>query len=69
MFALDMMLRDYFASAALTGLLSQHLTQECDSGNRDFEPLYCDGEERRKCVTRAYEIADAMLAEREKKQE
>lgn len=48
-------LRDRFAMAALTGYIAMHASQDCR------EP----GEEQ--CAARAYEFADAMLAERAKR--
>lgn len=61
-------LRDYFAAAALQGLLSQHMTEETESGHRDFEPVYFSAEKRALACERAYEIADAMIAARNKKE-
>ena len=52
-----MTLRDYFAAKALQGLLASH-------ANQDATDPYTFGSD---CMARrAYQIADAMLAEREK---
>lgn len=52
MAASGMTLRDYFAAAALTGILSENM-ELCDSYGQAGK--------------RAYDFADAMLAEREVK--
>ena len=58
-----MSLRDYFAAKAMQGLLAQHSTEECESGNRDFVPDY-SYRDRVTLAARAWLIADAMLAAR-----
>lgn len=50
-----MTLRDWFAGQALVGLLAH----DCDDDSRSWKGI--DG-----ATSRAYEYADAMLAEREK---
>lgn len=58
-------IRLWLAAQAMQGLLSQHLTQECESGNRDLEPLYFGGkrEDQGKVAKAACRIADALIAE------
>lgn len=50
-----MSLRDYFAGQALQGIVTGF-----------YHPRYHDGENGAKTARHAYELADAMLAEREK---
>ena len=56
-------LRDQYAGQALIGLLSQHETQECESGARDLWPVYMFGAGHDTVVKRAFDLADAMVAE------
>ena len=62
--ALGMTLRDYFAAKALSAILSQP-----DGGIQSWHPLSKGGGELTAAqgwAANAYEIADAMLAERER---
>ena len=56
-------LRDQYAGQALIGLLSQHETQECESGARDFGPVYTFAGDPAFISKRAFDLADAMVAE------
>ena len=60
-------IRDEFAARAMQGLLAQHVTQECENGARDLEPYYLLQNDDDLLAARAYRIADAMIAESEKK--
>lgn len=54
-----MSLRDYFAAAAMNGLVSNNIADRLISNPYDYLPM---------CYAKAaYSIADAMLAAREKK--
>ena len=59
----QMTLRVQLAAMMAQGLLAQHMTQETESGNRDFEPVYLNRLEcTDKISDRAVLIADAMIA-------
>lgn len=63
--ARGMTLRDYFAAAAVNGLLAADAgtTQEAEAIGA---VLWCDANSLGGTARRAYAIADAMLAERDK---
>ena len=52
----------FLAGLAMQGLLSQHQTVECESGNRDLEPIY-DGRNNALLATRTLAVAKAIAAE------
>jgi hypothetical protein len=54
-----MSLRAYLAGRAMQGLLAQHITQECESGARDIEPLYSFETAAQGAVM----LADMLIAE------
>ncbi len=60
--------RERFALAAMQGLLSQHASQECDSGARDLEPVYAAGTLPR-CARDAVRMADLLMTELNKPSE
>ncbi len=57
-----MSLRDWFAGQALAGMLASTM-----SVNDGHEPTYLPWSEAASAARQAYEVADAMLVEREKK--
>lgn len=64
-----MSLLDYFAAAALTGLLAQHRGSEGETAMIDMEPAYqgWNLDDVKLVAKSAYNLADEMLAVREKR--
>jgi hypothetical protein len=62
-----MSLRDWFAGQALTGFLTQTVSEECESGARDLVARWpCRSNTEQHTLARlVYSMADAMLATRE----
>ena len=58
-----MTVRAEIAARMAQGLLAQHASQECERGQRDFEPEYRSRDERRKMTEKAVELADTLIAE------
>lgn len=67
-YACGMSLRDYFAAAALTGLLANESACKCGQyGNeRPYGGHYAKASARQEIASDAYAMADAMLFAREK---
>ncbi len=67
----DSFWRDYFAAKALVRLIEDHAYQPDENGVHNVYLPNSNGSEEqhdKMAATRSYEIADAMLAERSKRQ-
>ena len=54
-------IRVYLAAKAMQGLLAQHETEECESGNRDLGPCYTSGRHEM-LAKHSVKIADELIA-------